>query len=96
MKRGSLIVYDLNGEIWFNSGDADGDVPSHVPPKGLPYIITEYGEYSGNYPIRVDVTKTPHQLVLKPIEKTNEQLRIEELENQLLLNENSNVEGGIF
>ncbi|MDF2591979.1 MAG: hypothetical protein K0S75_1445 [Clostridia bacterium] len=56
---GSLIIYDNNGRIWYNSGDMAGSVnPTHTIPVGLPYIITEYGELDGLIVESVDpVTK---------------------------------------
>lgn len=80
MKRGSLIIYDQNGEIWVNTGDAEGDINPHTIPEGLPYVITEFGALEGKRVIRVDAeTKTliTEEIPTKPT--------YEELENQLLL-----------
>lgn len=98
MKRGSLIVYDNNGKVWLNTGDAEGDVLPHTLPEGLPYIITKFGELNGKIVKGVDV-KTK-QLILENIphiETKEEKLLREkrELENQLLLAENKNL-GGIL
>lgn len=98
MKRGSLIIYDNNGKIFLNTGDAEGDILPHTPPSGLPYIITEYGQLDGKIVKGVNV-KTK-ELILEDIPKVEteeEKLRREkeELENQLLLAENKNL-GGIL
>lgn len=89
MKRGNLIIYDNSGQIWYQSGDAEGDILPHNFPEGLPYIQTHFGDLDGKRLMRVNVSSNPHKLVTEDIiiPKTNEQLRIEELETQLLLNE---------
>jgi hypothetical protein len=82
MERGSLIIYDNSGKIWYNSGDAQGDVLPHTPPVGLPYIETQYGELDGKRVIGVDVSTTPHKLITEdiPVMPT-----YEELQQQLLI-----------
>jgi hypothetical protein len=89
-QRGNLIIYDNNGKIWFESGEAEGEILPHVLPEGLPYIELKFGAFKGKNILSVDVSDPKnHQLVTEDIivEKTVEQLRIEELETQLLLNE---------
>ncbi|MCT4597473.1 MAG: hypothetical protein N4A50_06295 [Vallitalea sp.] len=91
MERGSLIIYDMKGKIWFNSGDAQGDVLPHISPYGLPFVITEYGQLDNKKVTGVNpVTKEliTEEIKVKPT--------YEDLENQLLLSENAKVEGGIF
>lgn len=80
MQRGSLIIYDHEGRIWANTGDAEGDILPHEYPVGLPYIETQFGELRGKRVLGVDVyTKT---LITEdvPIEPT-----YEELQQQLLI-----------
>ncbi|RXI50205.1 hypothetical protein DP124_12100 [Clostridium tetani] len=98
MKRGSLIIYDNNGKIFLNTGDAEGDILPHTPPSGLPYIITEYGQLEGKIVKGVNVETK--ELILENIPKAEteeERLRREkqELENQLLMKENETI-GGIL
>jgi hypothetical protein len=99
MKRGCLIIYDDNGKVWYESGDADdggsGGLPPHAYPVGLPYIETQFGELNGKRLISVDVeTKTlVTEDVVVPI--SSEQLKIQELENQMLLMVDNEV-GGIL
>lgn len=100
MQRGSLIIYDNEGKIFMNTGDAEGDVLPHILPIGLPYILTEFGELKNKIVKGVDISVTPHKLILEyiPILETEEerlQREKQELENQLLLIENENV-GGIL
>lgn len=79
MQRGSLIIYDNEGKIFLNTGDAEGDILPHTPPAGLPYIITEFGDLKNKKVIKVDIaTKT---LVTEDIPV---QLTYEELQQQLL------------
>ncbi|MBY6798095.1 hypothetical protein HYH85_17940 [Clostridium botulinum] len=101
MQRGSLIIYDDTGKIWLNMGDAEGSILPLVPPSGLPYIITKFGELDGKIVKGVDVTVTPHKLILEDrshIETEEEKLKREnqELENQLLLQADNNLDGGIL
>lgn len=82
MQRGSLIIYDNTGKIWFKSGDAEGDILPHVLPEGLQHIITEFGQLNNKRVLSVDpVTK---EVVTEDIEVKP---TYEELETQLLLNE---------
>jgi len=87
MKIGDRIIFDQNGNILVQLGQMQGDVLPRKEITELNYIDLEYGEvdYLKYKIISIDITtKRP---VLKSIEipKTEEQLRIEELENQLLL-----------
>lgn len=98
MKRGSLIIYDNEGTIFLNTGDAEGNILPHTLPVGLPYIITKYGELDGKVVKGVGVESK--ELILEDIikeESAEEKLLREkqELENQLLLAENKNL-GGIL
>jgi hypothetical protein len=63
MKRGNLIIYDNNGVIIHQSGEASGDdVQPHYIPVGIPSIELEYGALSTKYPVKVNVSKTPHEV----------------------------------
>lgn len=81
MQRGSLIIYDNNGKIWYNTGDAEGNIVPHEYPSGLPYIETEFGKLKNKRLISVDTTTTPHKLV---VEDMPTQPSYEELQQQLL------------
>jgi hypothetical protein len=84
MERGNLIIYDLQGTIITQTGDAKGDVLPHAYPVGVPYIELAYGETVGKRIIRVDVSVEPHEVVTEDlqIEQTAEE-KITELEAQL-------------
>ncbi|AUM88280.1 hypothetical protein FDF50_14735 [Clostridium botulinum] len=99
MKRGSLIIYDNTGKIFLNTGDAEGDLLPHTSPVGLPYIITKFGELDGKIVKGVNVKTKELILEDRPhIETEEEKLKREkqELENQLLLQADNNLDGGIL
>ncbi|AUM99582.1 hypothetical protein [Clostridium botulinum] len=99
MQRGSLIIYDNTGKIFLNTGDAEGDVLPHTLPDGLPYIITEFGELNNKIVKGIDVeTKELITEDIPHIETEEERLKREkqELENQLLLQADNNLDGGIL
>lgn len=99
MQRGSLIIYDNSGKIWVNTGDAQGDVLPYTLPNGLPYIKTKFGELEGKIVKGVDVkTKTLILENIPHIETQEEKLKKEkeELENQLLLQEDNKIQGGLL
>ena len=80
MQRGSLIIYDDNGKIWLNTGDAEGDVLPHEYPDGLPYIETQFGELANKRVLSVDVatgTLVTEDIAVQP--------SYEELQQQLLI-----------
>jgi len=96
MQRGNLIIYDNEGRIWYQSGEAEGDVLPHEYPVGLPYMEIPFGTMRNKRLIRIDTTVEPHQPIFEDIEieKTPQEI-IEELENQILLLEDERV-GGIL
>ncbi|GMQ62352.1 hypothetical protein [Vallitalea maricola] len=89
MERGNLIIYDSKGKIWYQSGEADGDILPHVYPVGIPYIEIPYGTITNKRIVSIDVSVTHHVPITEDIEVKP---TYEELENQLLLNENNNVD----
>ncbi|APQ68120.1 hypothetical protein RSJ8_2878 [Clostridium botulinum] len=99
MQRGSLIIYDNTGKIFLNTGDAEGDVLPHTVPEGLPYLITEFGQLDNKIVKGIDVeTKELITEDIPHIETQEERLKREkqELENQLLLQADNNLDGGIL
>lgn len=98
MERGNRIIYNQSGEIIFQTGEAIGDVLPHAEITELHYLDIEYGsiDYSKQYVESINVkTKEP---VIKNITLilTEEEKRIQELENQLLLSVNQELGGGIL
>ena len=80
MQRGSLIIYDNNGKIWYNSGDAEGDILPHEYPAGLPYIETAFGELRNKRVLSVDVKTQTLITEDMPVQPT-----YAELQQQLLI-----------
>ncbi|HBG8316980.1 TPA: hypothetical protein KRG83_003707, partial [Clostridioides difficile] len=90
--------YDQTGKILFQTGEATGDVLEHDTITELHYIDVGYGniDYSKQYIESINpITK---ELILKdiPIYLSEEEKRIQELENQLLLSVNQEIGGGIL
>ncbi|WP_131021958.1 hypothetical protein, partial [Clostridioides difficile] len=94
MNRGNRIIYNQDGKILLQTGEATGDILEHDTITELNFIDLEFGsiDYSKQYIESINpVTKEP---VLKNIEivLTNEQKRLEVLEKELsmLKEENKN------
>ncbi|HGT1700622.1 hypothetical protein KWK86_017165 [Clostridioides difficile] len=95
MNRANRIIYDQTGKILLQTGEATGDILEHDEITELHYLDVEYGniDYSKQYIESINtITKEP---ILKdiPIYLSEEEKRIQELENQILLNENEKVGG---
>ena len=75
MNRGNLIIYDLEGTIISQTGEATGDLLPNVYPVGIPYIELNYGDmkYEIQRLVSVNVNTDPHTPVFEPIirEKTD-------------------------
>ncbi|MDL0296664.1 hypothetical protein, partial [Clostridioides difficile] len=85
MNRGNRIIYNQDGKILLQTGEATGDILEHDTITELNFIDLEFGsiDYSKQYIESINpVTKEP---VLKNIEivLTNEQKRLEVLEKEL-------------
>lgn len=95
MKIGNLIIYDDKGIIWHQSGEmiTNNENYERMYPVGIPYMEVPYGSTTGKRIVSVDVSVTPHKIITEDIKVKPS---YEDLENQLLLLENTNVEGGIF
>ncbi|EML1139391.1 TPA: hypothetical protein KOS69_002306 [Clostridioides difficile] len=95
MNRGNRIIYDDLGKIWMQTGEATGDILPHNKITKLFYIDIEYGSinYNKQYIESINIeTKEP---VIKniPLILTEEEKRIQELENQILIAENEKSGG---
>lgn len=95
MNRSNRIIYDQTGKILLQTGEATGDILEHDTITELHYIDVGYGniDYSKQYIESINpITKEP---ILKdiPIYLSEEEKRIQELENQLLIAENEKVGG---
>lgn len=78
MQRGNLVIYDNNGKVWYQSGEAEGDVLEHELPVGLPHKVIPFGTMAVSKISHVDIKND--EVVLIPIEApkpTYEQLEAE-------------------
>ncbi|WP_131068625.1 hypothetical protein [Clostridioides difficile] len=85
MDRGNRIIYNQDGKIIFQTGEATGDVLEHDTITELHYLDVEFGsiDYSKQYIESINpITK---ELNIKDIEVvlTDEQKRLEALEKEL-------------
>ncbi|HBF5910380.1 TPA: hypothetical protein KOS80_003910 [Clostridioides difficile] len=99
MERCNRVIYNQNGDIIFQTGEATGDVLEHDTITELHYLDVEYGsiDYSKQYIESINpVTKEP---IIKDIEVvlTDEQKRLQALEKELsmLKEENKNRDSEI-
>ncbi|HBF2173483.1 TPA: hypothetical protein ACH1WS_003793 [Clostridioides difficile] len=95
MNRANRIIYDQTGKILLQTGESVGDVLEHDTITELHCLDVEFGsiDYSKQYIESINpITK---ELILKdiPIYLSEEEKRIQELENQLLIAENEKVGG---
>ncbi|EGT5564398.1 TPA: hypothetical protein KRH68_000825 [Clostridioides difficile] len=97
MNRANRIIYDQTGKILLQTGEATGDILEHDTITELHYIDVEYGniDYTKNRITGINIETKEPILEEIPIFVTEEEKRIQELENQILLNENEKV-GGIL
>ncbi|HBF9405405.1 TPA: hypothetical protein KO289_003332 [Clostridioides difficile] len=97
MDRANRIIYDQTGKILLQTGGATGDILEHDTITELHYIDVEYGsiDYTRNRIIGINIETKEPILEEIPVFISEEEKRIQELENQILLNENKKV-GGIL
>lgn len=97
MNRANRIIYDQTGKILLQTGEATGDILQHDTITELHCIDVEYGsiDYTKNRIIGINIETKEPILEEIPIFVTEEEKRIQELENQLLIAENEKV-GGIL
>ncbi|MBY2478645.1 hypothetical protein KWV16_17385 [Clostridioides difficile] len=99
MERGNRVIYNQDGKIIFQTGEAIGDILQHDTIMELHYLDVEFGsiDYSKQYIESINpITKEP---VVKDIEVilTDEQKRLKALEEELsmLKEENKNRDSEI-
>ncbi|EOE7203669.1 hypothetical protein ACKTJW_002376 [Clostridioides difficile] len=97
MNRANRIICDQTGKILLQTGEATGDVLEHDEITELHCIDVPYGsiDYMKNRIIGINIETKQPILEEIPVYLTEEERRIQELENQILLNENEKV-GGIL
>ncbi|EQK10410.1 TPA: hypothetical protein KRD68_002175 [Clostridioides difficile] len=97
MNRANRIIYDQTGKILLQTGEATGDVLEHNEIIELNWIDIDYGsvDYTKNRITGINIETKQPILEEIPVYITEEEKRIKELENQLLIAENEKV-GGIL
>ncbi|EJA6785805.1 hypothetical protein [Clostridioides difficile] len=97
MERGNRIIYDQTGKILLQTGEATGDILEHDIITQLHCVDVPYGsiDYTRNRIIGINIETKEPILEEIPVFISEEEKRIQELENQILLNENEKV-GGIL
>ena len=95
MNRANRIIYDQTGKILLQTGEATGDILEHDEITELHCIDIEYGsiDYTKNRITGINIETKEPILEEIPIFVSEEEKRIQELENQLLLNEKEKVGG---
>ncbi|ADK37888.1 TPA: hypothetical protein SHW33_003795 [Clostridioides difficile] len=92
---GRRIFFDEEGEIIFYEGQSKGNVPERKNIKKIEYIDLEYDyvDYDKYKIIGINIETKQPILEEIPIYMSEEEKRIQELENQLLIAENEKVGG---
>ncbi|WP_394904331.1 hypothetical protein [Clostridioides difficile] len=95
MDRANRIICDQIGKILLQTGEATGDILEHDIITELHCIDIPYGsiDYTKNRIIGINIETKEPILEEIPIFVTEEEKRIQELENQLLIAENEKVGG---
>ncbi|MCI9978039.1 hypothetical protein JY742_18080 [Clostridioides difficile] len=95
MNSNNRIIYDQTGNIWLQTGEATGDIQEWSKITELNYIDIDYGsiDYTKNRITGINIKTKQPILEEIPVYITEEEKRIQELENQILLNENEKVGG---
>lgn len=69
MQRGNLVIYDLEGTIVYQTGEAEGNILPHEYPVGIPYMEIPFGTMKTKRLIRIDTTVEPHEPIFEDVEK---------------------------
>ncbi|VIF89711.1 Uncharacterised protein [Clostridioides difficile] len=95
MNRANRIICDQTGKILLQTGEATGDVLEHDTITELHCIDIPYGsiDYTKNRIIGINIETKQPILEEIPILISDEEKRIQELENQILIAENEKVGG---
>ncbi|EMM2322661.1 hypothetical protein LSF02_04360 [Clostridioides difficile] len=95
MEVGKLIIYDNKGKVLFQGGEGKGDLIPYDKNMKVDWLEIKYNsiDYSRYRIVSINVeTREPILEEIK-VELTEEEKRIQELENQLLIAENEKVGG---
>ncbi|HEK8827701.1 TPA: hypothetical protein ACKONU_003864 [Clostridioides difficile] len=95
MNRANRIIYDQTGKILLQTGEATGDILEHDIITQLHCVDVPYGsiDYTRNRIIGINIETKEPILEEIPVYVSEEEKRIQELENQILIAENEKVGG---
>ncbi|HBF2991409.1 TPA: hypothetical protein KOV54_003946 [Clostridioides difficile] len=95
MNRANRIICDQTGKILLQTGEATGDILEHDIITQLHCIDVPYGsiDYEKYRIIGINIETKEPVLEEIPVYLTEEEKRIQELENQILIAENEKVGG---
>ncbi|EIS9525270.1 hypothetical protein L0775_003226 [Clostridioides difficile] len=95
MEVGKLIIYDNKGKILFQSGEGKGDLIPYDKNMKVDWLEIKYNsiDYSKYRIVGINVETKEPILEEIPVYVSEEEKRIKELENQLLIAENEKVGG---
>ncbi|HHY0058684.1 TPA: hypothetical protein ACVT6I_003349 [Clostridioides difficile] len=95
MDRANRIICDQTGKILLQTGEATGDVLEHDEITELHFVDIPYRsvDYTKSRIVGINIETKEPILEEIPVFVSEEEKRIQELENQLLLNENEKVGG---
>jgi len=98
MQRGNLVVYDETGKIFYQTGEAEGDVLPNVVPVGLPYIEIPFGTMVTKMLKSIDVTGEVHVPIFEDVAttKTMPEMIDEAVEDAIDAYTLSLIEGGLL
>ncbi|EGT3802868.1 hypothetical protein KWL13_004595 [Clostridioides difficile] len=97
MNRANRIICDQTGKILLQTGEATGDILEHDEITELHFVDIPYGsvDYTKSRIVGINIETKEPILEEIPVFVSEEEKRIQELENQLLIAENEKV-GGIL
>ncbi|HBE9592618.1 TPA: hypothetical protein KNN67_003697, partial [Clostridioides difficile] len=95
MNRANRIICDQTGKILLQTGEATGDILEHDEITELHFVDIPYGsvDYTKSRIVGINIDTKEPILEEMPVYLTEEEKRIQELENQLLIAENEKVGG---
>ena len=95
MNRANRIICDQTGKILLQTGEATGDILEHDEITELHFVDIPYGsvDYTKSRIVSINIETKEPILEEIPVFVSEEEKRIQELENQLLIAENEKVGG---
>ncbi|HBG4070162.1 TPA: hypothetical protein KQD01_003848, partial [Clostridioides difficile] len=87
MNRANRIICDQTGKILLQTGEATGDILEHDEITELHFVDIPYGsvDYTKSRIVGINIETKEPILEEMPVYLTEEEKRIQELENQLLI-----------